>query len=37
LVPAPTRPEIEAALSHELENLERHVEEGDDDPFEATF
>jgi hypothetical protein len=29
--------EIEAALSRELEHLERHVEEGDDDPFEATY
>jgi hypothetical protein len=37
LVPAPTWREIEAALSHELEHLERHVEEGDDDPFEATY
>lgn len=37
LVPAPTWPEIEAALSRELEHLERHVEEGDDDPFEATY
>jgi hypothetical protein len=37
LVPAPTWPEIEAALSRELEHLERHVEEGDDDPIEATY
>jgi Aminoglycoside adenylyltransferase, C-terminal domain len=37
LVPAPTRPAIEAALSGELEHLERHVEEGDDDPVEATY
>ena len=37
LVPPPTWPEIEAALSRELEHLERHVEEGDDDPFEATY
>jgi Domain of unknown function (DUF4111) len=36
-VPAPTWPEIEAALSRELEHLERHVEDGDDDPFEATY
>ena len=34
---APTWPEIEAALSRELEHLERHVEEGDDDPSEATY
>lgn len=37
LVPPPTWPEIEAALRRELEHLERHVEEGDDDPFEATY
>jgi aminoglycoside adenylyltransferase-like protein len=37
LVPRPTWPEIEAALSRELEHLERHVLEGDDDPFEATY
>lgn len=37
LVPLPTWPEIEAALSRELEHIERHVEEGDDDPFEATY
>ena len=37
LVPPPTWPEIEAALSRELEHIERHVEEGDDDPFEATY
>jgi Domain of unknown function (DUF4111) len=34
---APTWPEIEAALSRELEHIERHVWEGDDDPFEATY
>ena len=37
LVPVPTWPEIEAALSRELEHLEQHVEDGDDDPFEATY
>jgi Aminoglycoside adenylyltransferase, C-terminal domain len=37
IVPAPTWPEIESALSRELEHLERHVEEGDDDPYEATY
>lgn len=37
LVPAPTWSEIESALSQELEHLELHVEEGDDDPFEATY
>jgi Domain of unknown function (DUF4111) len=36
-VAAPAWAEIEAALSRELEHLERHVEEGDDDPFEATY
>ncbi len=37
MVLTPTWLEIEAALSRELEHLERHVEEGDDDPFEATY
>jgi len=37
LVLAPTWPEIETALSRELEHLERHVVEGDDDAFEATY
>lgn len=37
LVVAPHRDEIETALSRELEHLERHVLEGDDDPFEATY
>lgn len=37
LVPRPTWPEIEAAMSRELEHLERHVLEGDDDAFEATY
>jgi len=37
VVPPPTWPEIEAALDRELEHLERHVEEGDDDPVEATY
>jgi hypothetical protein len=37
LVAPPTWAEIEAALSRELEHLERHVEECDDDPFEATY
>ena len=34
---APSWPDIETALSRELEHLERHVLEGDDDPFEATY
>jgi Domain of unknown function (DUF4111) len=37
LVPRPTWREIETALSRELEHLERHVLEGDDDPYEATY
>jgi hypothetical protein len=37
LVPAPTWREIEVALSRELEHIERHVYEGDDDPYEATY
>src|SRR4051794_10993276 len=37
LVRRPTWPEIQAALSRELEHLERHVDEGDDDPVEATY
>jgi aminoglycoside adenylyltransferase-like protein len=36
LVPVPSWFEVEAALSRELEHLERHVLEGDDDPYEAT-
>jgi aminoglycoside adenylyltransferase-like protein len=37
VVATPTRSEIDVALSRELEHIERHVEEGDDDPFEATY
>lgn len=37
IVPAPTCPEIEGDLRGELEHLERHVANGDDDPFEATY
>jgi hypothetical protein len=37
LLVAPQREEIDTALSRELEHLERHVLEGDDDPFEATY
>jgi hypothetical protein len=37
LVLAPTWPEIGTALSRELEHLERHVLEGDNDPFEAAY
>ena len=34
---APTWDELEEELSRELEHIERHVVEGDTDPFEATY
>ena len=37
IVPAPTWAELESDLREELEHLERHVVEGDDDPFEAAY
>jgi hypothetical protein len=37
VVPAPTDSEIAADLREELEHLERHVEAGDTDPYEATY
>jgi hypothetical protein len=37
IVPPPTWPELEDDLRRELEHLERHVVEGDTDPFEATY
>ena len=37
IVPAPTWEELAVELSREVEHLERHVVEGDDDPYEATF
>ena len=37
LVTAPTREELELDLSRELEHIERHVAEGDNDPYEATY
>jgi Domain of unknown function (DUF4111) len=37
IVPAPTWAELEVDLRRELEHLERHVVEGDHDPFEATY
>jgi hypothetical protein len=37
IVPAPTWTELEADLRGELEHLESHVAEGDNDPFEATY
>ncbi|MBA3687514.1 MAG: DUF4111 domain-containing protein [Chloroflexi bacterium] len=37
IVPPPTWAELEVDLRRELEHLERHVVEGDDDPYEATY
>ena len=37
VVPGPTWAELEVDLSRELEHIERHVVEGDTDPFEATY
>ncbi len=37
IVPAPTWAELEVDLRRELEHVERHVVEGDNDPFEATY
>jgi hypothetical protein len=37
LVPPPTWSELEVDLQRELEHLERHVAEGDTDPYEATY
>jgi len=37
LVLAPTWAELENELSRELEHIERHVVEGDTDPYEATY
>ena len=37
LVKAPTWEELEGELSRELEHIERHVVEGDMDPYEATY
>jgi hypothetical protein len=37
MVPPPTWPELVAELSRELEHIERHVLEGDTDPYEATY
>jgi aminoglycoside adenylyltransferase-like protein len=37
LVMAPTWEELQADIDRELEHLERHVAEGDTDPFEATY
>jgi hypothetical protein len=37
IVPPPSWPELEDELRRELEHLERHVLEGDTDPYEATY
>ena len=37
IVPAPTWAELEVDLRRELEHMERHVLEGDNDPYEATY
>ena len=37
IVPAPTRAELEVDLRRELEHMERHILEGDTDPYEATY
>jgi hypothetical protein len=37
IVPPPTWPEIQVDLDRELEHLERHVAEGDTDPYEAAY
>jgi hypothetical protein len=37
IVKAPTWAELEGELSRELEHVERHVVEGDTDPYEATY
>ena len=37
VVSAPSRDELDTDLSRELEHIERHVLEGDTDPYEATY
>jgi hypothetical protein len=37
IVPAPTWSELELDLDRELEHIERHVIEGDTDPYEAAY
>ena len=37
IVPAPTRLELDVDLRRELEHMERHIVEGDSDPYEATY
>ena len=36
-VPAPTADELDEALRAEVDHLDRHVEAGDTDPYEATY
>jgi hypothetical protein len=37
VVPEPSWPELEADLDRELEHVERHLVEGDTDPYEASY
>jgi hypothetical protein len=37
IVPVPSREELDEALRAEVDHLERHVEAGDTDPYEATY
>jgi hypothetical protein len=37
IVPAPSWAELEVDLSRELEHVERHIVEGDTDPYEAAY
>jgi len=37
VVPAPTAADLDEALQAEIDHLERHVEAGDTDPYEATY
>ena len=37
VVPPPTAAELQVDLDRELEHIERHVIEGDTDPYEATY
>jgi hypothetical protein len=37
IVPPPSWPELRADLDRELEHIERHIREGDTDPYEAAY
>ena len=37
VVPKPTWPELQVDLDRELEHIERHLHEGDTDPYEAAY